>query len=212
MSTDPMRVWDLCPTTDKRFTKKVSYGSHAFTTIDAQWQLEVATRQWGPYGKAWGIRDMRFSEIVTEDVLDNGTPIKRYTLALDCEFFYPDSGDTVSFPVSVDMPFKHGGDLRKKLATSARSKALSYLGFSADVYMGKFDDPEYLRDVEMRYQERSVVFDTIHTAILKADDVRTLRAMEAKLSQMVKEKTLTADMASDLLREVESRVASLPLT
>lgn len=44
-------------------------------------------------------------------------------------------------------------DAFKKAMTDALTKGLSHLGFSADVYLGKFDDSRYVEEQRTRHQE-----------------------------------------------------------
>lgn len=44
-------------------------------------------------------------------------------------------------------------DAFKKAMTDALTKGLSHLGFSADVYLGKFDDSRYVEEQRVRHQE-----------------------------------------------------------
>ncbi|WP_049053824.1 hypothetical protein [Klebsiella aerogenes] len=66
---------------------------------------------------------------------------------------------------------KHGikcdGEAQKKSLTDALKKALSLLGFSADVWLGLYDTPEYQK-------ENTIEFD-IRNASDKAEDVTRLR-------------------------------------
>ncbi len=54
----------------------------------------------------------------------------------------------ITFPIMNSWSLMQGtkvdADFAKKAETNTMSKALSKLGFSADVFMGQFDDPEYV--------------------------------------------------------------------
>lgn len=135
----PLQLWNEVCTTPPKMTKEVSIG-RKFTTIDPTWQLQRATELWGPYGMTWGLRALQYS------ILDTGEGPK--SMMLVAEFWYP----LGQFPIAVDMPFKNRDDCCKKLLTSARSKSLSLLGFSADIYMGKFEDAAYVGMVTKGYE------------------------------------------------------------
>lgn len=141
-----MELWEQVCKTDPEYTKEVNMRG-GFTAIDPQYQLKRATEQWGPYGGKWGLSSMKFTFI---------EPLN--TMMLEAILYYPHpmgavaGGDAEIF-IAVDMVIKPNDDCCKKLITSARSKALSYLGFSADVYLGKFDDTEYVKDMKVAFAE-----------------------------------------------------------
>jgi len=131
---DNLELWRQVEKTDPRYTSRVN-SRGGFTAIGAQYQTYVATKLWGPMGGTWGIRKLEFGLIRDGD----GTPLEVYA---EGEFFYPDG----AIEVSSDMSYKPGNDSRKKLRTDMRTKALSDLGFSADVFMGRFDDNKYVEE------------------------------------------------------------------
>lgn len=137
---DNMKLWKSVETTDPDMTRRVDQRG-GFTAIDAQAQIMRATELWGPYGYGWGLSRMEF-----ETIYENGKPVE---VAMTAMFFYPppeDShGDAVYFPIAVDKAWRAGDDNRKKLQTDATTKALSKLGFNADVFLGKFDSQLYVQ-------------------------------------------------------------------
>jgi hypothetical protein len=52
---DNMRIWEAVQKTDPAHTKKVEFG-RKFTSIDAFWQIQQATKLFGPVGEGWGYR------------------------------------------------------------------------------------------------------------------------------------------------------------
>ena len=135
---DNLELWRQVEKTDPRHTKPVT-SRGGYTSIGAQYQAYVATKLWGPMGGTWGIRKLLFG--MTHDA--EGSPIEIWA---EGEFFYPGG----SIEIASDMSYKPGNDSRKKLRTDMMTKALSQLGFSADVFMGLFDDNKY---VQQRLQE-----------------------------------------------------------
>lgn len=64
----------------------------------------------------------------------------------------------VSFPVSSSILYvsekgKTDDDFAKKLETDMITKALSRLGFNADVFMGKFDDNKYVAKMKEKFNK-----------------------------------------------------------
>ena len=131
-----MAIWTAVSSTDPKFTSRVQQRG-GFTSIDAYFQIRQATELWGPYGFRWGLRNLR------------RTLEKDLEMAiLDAEFFYPVENETVSFEIGNSLFFvlksksgdKPDDEFIKKLETNTISKALSRLGFGADVFLGMFDD------------------------------------------------------------------------
>ena len=141
--SDHLDLWDeVCVTEDPDKNVKKGYRDKNLSFIDPHYQLKKATSLWGPFGDCWGIRHAKWQTVTAEAVDASGTSYTGVSIVLEAEFFYPEPTEwrQTSFPIIVDAPFAHGKDVMKSLLTQARSKALSYLGFSADVFAGKFDD------------------------------------------------------------------------
>lgn len=150
-----MDIWDRVCETDPRFTKEVNQRG-GFTAIAAQWQIREATRLWGPYGANWGVRDCNYAYVFNAA----GEPVELY---LEAVFFYPRSATDDpwtaridSFEISCDIKYKPGDDCRKKLLTDLTTKALSKLGFSADVFMNKFADNKYVSDLTSKFTDNEI--------------------------------------------------------
>ena len=144
MTKDNMKLWDAVSVTDPDTTRKVNQRG-GFTAICAQAQLKAATKLWGPYGDAWGLAELQWEYIKTGDTI--------FEVALTAEFYYPGG----SFPMSNDMAYKVGNEIRKKLITDMRSKCLSTLGFNSDVFEGRFHDNRYVAQVRNTINVKGVV-------------------------------------------------------
>lgn len=197
---DPMRLWNRVSKTDPKMAKEASNGRFKFTTVDQQWQLEQATKQWGPYGAKWGLFGLVFSEMRTDPP----------SMMLTAEFRYlTDDGVIASFPIAVDMRLKAGDDICKKLITNARSKALSWLGFSADVFMGKFDDAAYVKDLKVEYAEHEATRNTALSQIRTAKTADDLAKLSEKIGHYVANGRIDWDLGAELFDEVGKRREAL---
>jgi hypothetical protein len=149
-----MKLWKKVCKTDPAFTKEVSGFGQKYTAIDAQYQIQNATKEFGPYGKTWGLKETNFSRI---DGLPNGEII----LVLNAVFFAPE----IQFPVSSSIKLtawvksskylKVDVDAYKKVETDVTTKALSKLGFNADVFIGKFEDAKYRQQRKLEVAEEA---------------------------------------------------------
>jgi len=143
-----LELWDKVGTTDPKMTKEVKFG-RKFTAIDPIYQIRKATEQFGSYGKGFGLREIvhNFTDFVDE----RGNSV----LITSAIFFYP-GGEfplTTSSKMFTGKEPKYDEDVFKKIETDLTTKALSKLGFNADVFLGKFDDNKYVAD---RFQEEAI--------------------------------------------------------
>jgi len=143
---------DVCET-DPTFTKEVKQRG-GFTSIDPQYQIREATRKFGTYGKGWGFDSINYDYQLFE--------VSGLVL-VNAVFFYVMNGEKSSFPINNAYAMKSGAgekaridpDFAKKAETNTMSKALSKLGFSADVFLGHFDDPEYVNMMDAKARVES---------------------------------------------------------
>jgi hypothetical protein len=140
-----LKLWKSVSTTDPAYAKGFNNGSYSGTAVDSMWQVMKATEKFGPFGIGWGLSDESY-QIVT---LDEKTKIVIYTGVL----WYWWEGKQGNFPVtsSVRIMYQarserviYDDEATKKAQTNAISKGLSRLGFSSDVFLGKFDDSKYV--------------------------------------------------------------------
>ena len=141
--SDNMKLWDAVSKTDPAHTKTVNQRG-GFTAIGANYQIKMATEQFGPIGIGWGY--------------DCGEPIF--------------NGPFIIVPVTMwhgDRSNKFGpilgcaeiagkrpdSDAPKKATTDGVTKALSQLGFNADVFLGQFDDNKYVQERKQEVAQES---------------------------------------------------------
>ena len=151
MKKNNLRLWDAVKKTDPAFTKQASKGQFNFTSVAPMYQNLKATEQFGIQGIGWGI--VVGSETFTEKEYGTTT-----ILSYDATLFFIVEGERGELPIhaSEKSCYKTNGykgkegymkiddEVRKKVVTNAKTKGLSELGFSADIFMGQFDDPNYV--------------------------------------------------------------------
>jgi hypothetical protein len=136
-----LRIWNAVCKTDPAHTKPVEFG-RKFTAIDAHYQIQEATRMFGPVGEGWGYDT---GEIMFEDGLVI-VPVTLWHGSRE-KSFGPIYGSTTI----RDRKGNIDKDAPKKATTDALTKALSQLGFNADVFLGKFDDNKYVEEVRKEF-------------------------------------------------------------
>lgn len=144
-------LWDAVSKTDPAFTKQASKGAHNFTSVAPMYQNKKATEQFGVQGIGWGV--VVGSEVFTEKEYGTTT-----ILSYDATMFFMMDGQRGEIPIHASEKscymtngykgkegyMKIDDEVRKKVVTNAKTKGLSELGFSADIFMGMFDDPNYV--------------------------------------------------------------------
>ncbi len=132
-------LWNRVEKTDKAFIKPVAFGSRKFTAIDPQYQVREVTREFGVIGHGWGWENTtEFIQLSNGDcaVVANvhiwtKDKANRYGAFTGCRTFYNAKKDKVN----EDAP--------KMAITDGLTKAISHLGFNADVFLGKMDGNKY---------------------------------------------------------------------
>jgi hypothetical protein len=173
--TDNMFIWDQVKITDPDATKEYSgKGGFKGTSIKSMYNIEKATKLFGAVGIGWGW-------IIVSERIEEGHPItgkdadgksvlyetmmtKVHTLHL--RLWYMLDGKRGEIDHFGHTPFvyidKNGVQMEnepsKKSLTDAIGKCLSMLGFSADIFMGEFDNEDY------------VAMARVETSIQKAED------------------------------------------
>ena len=149
-----LEIWDKTGKTDTEYTKPGNKSGNNFTSIAPMYQFKQATTMFGPYGKGWGV------VVGTEEFTTTPLPNDGIFLNYDAVLFYILAGERNEYPIHSTMPLcyttraghiKADDDARKKVVTNAITKGLSMLGFNADIFMGEFDDPEYLDEVKTEF-------------------------------------------------------------
>jgi len=106
----------------------------------------------GIQGIGWGIKIG--SEVFAEQTIGT-TNLLNY----DAILFFKYDGDVGEIPIHATEKLSYqtqgangylkiDDEVRKKVVTNAKTKGLSELGFNADIFMGQFDDPNYVEYIK----------------------------------------------------------------
>lgn len=158
-------IWKALAVTDPKYTKKVNVGG-GFTSINAQWQIQRMTEQFGPVGLGWGYNVKHSIERITDDyvlaVADVtiwwGEPVTSNQAGQDnvrARMYGPIRGMAPIIDKSKNGYLMKDDDAGKKAATDALTKGLSHLGLSADVFLGLYDDNKYVREAGKHFAEQA---------------------------------------------------------
>ena len=148
MENKNLELWNKVEKTNPNYTKKAKVGGMSITAIAPQYQIMMVTEQFGVYGKTWGFKNIQLDYSLVEQydmVVFKGT------------FFFPEGQFEIvnSCKLFMDRNKKMLDDnFAKKIETDTLTKAISKLGFNADIFLGKFDDVRYLNEVKQEFQPK----------------------------------------------------------
>lgn len=160
MTDKNMQIWNQVEKTDTRYTKDAKVGGQQITSLNGTAMIMKATEVFGPagFGFGWDVVEERFDKGAEIFV---GEGEKRASLGFELNhtvkilFWAKIDGERGEFHQYGCTPYlyksKYGtttdGEAPKKSLTDAIKKSLSMLGFSADVFLGLFDDREYVNQL-----------------------------------------------------------------
>ncbi|NWD65765.1 hypothetical protein HYE77_31205 [Pseudomonas sp. IPO3774] len=160
MSTN-MQIWEKVSTTDTRYTKAAEVGGQKITSLNGTAMIMKATEVFGPVGIGfgWSVMEERFdegSEMVSGEgdkrlVLGrelNHTIKIRFWFELDGKRGEIEQYGCTRYLYKSKFGTTTDGEAPKKSLTDAIKKSLSMLGFSADVFLGMFDDASYVEQLK----------------------------------------------------------------
>ena len=146
---DNLSLWNKVEKTNPAHTKDAKIGQLSIKAINAQSQIKEATKQFGTYGNTWGLKNLKYS------FMDIGTT---KMAMLGVEFYYPSGEFEIHTTLKIAYMtqgangyLKIDDDFMKKMETDVTTKALSKLGFNADVFMGLYDDNRYVNQMKEEF-------------------------------------------------------------
>ena len=144
---DNLELWKKVEKTNPNYTKKAKVGGINITAIAPQYQIMMVTEQFGVYGESWGFKNITLSYDLIE---------KYNMVVFKGTFFFPNGEFEIINSYKLYMDRKNtmiDDNFAKKIETDSLTKAISKLGFNADIFLGKFDDVRYLQEVKNEFAE-----------------------------------------------------------
>lgn len=159
--SDNLSLWSKVSKTNPKHTKEVRAGGRKLTAVDAQYQIQEATRVFGPMGTGWGVKNSHYHVLnINPNTHEESLLVYTGTLWYKYEGEYGEMDLASEIPIYMKSS-KNGtypnSDIHKKVSTDALTKGLSRLGFSADVFLGLFDDNKYVTELNKEFKEKEVV-------------------------------------------------------
>ena len=144
-------LWHKVEKTNPKYTKQANVGGNKITSIAPQYQIMNVTEQFGSYGKTWGFKNIELDYTLVPEF---------NLIVFKAIFFYPDGEFPTINSIKMFMDnakLKIDDNFAKKLETDTLTKAISKLGFNADIFMGKFEDTRYLAEIKKEFAEPTKV-------------------------------------------------------
>lgn len=144
--SDNLSVWEKFEKTDPKYTKPFDNGKFKGTAINPTYQIRKMTEQFGQIGIGWGyaVKDTHIVPIPTGEITIYVTVsvwIKGMT-----SNFEGVGGDFIYRKFKSSD--KVNDEAMKSATTDALMNAFKFLGMSADVYMGRYDDNKYVESLK----------------------------------------------------------------
>ncbi|EJR0225312.1 hypothetical protein ACU79Q_000970 [Klebsiella pneumoniae] len=219
---DNLALWKRVFKTDERFTKAFTQNGGG-TSINGTYLTMMATREFGMKGIGWGVDiiEERFDtgapitrkpqgsennqawEVIPDG---NGGLLTEKHHVIKIRLWYLVNGVRGEEYAYGSTPYIYGskygpicdGEAAKKSLTDATKKALSGLGFSGDIFMGLYDNPEYR-------QKNKAEFDLKNASETAEDAARLRQEFDDKLSRVAN--TLSTGVSANEVNKVFAPIA-----
>lgn len=154
MDTSPnLSLWNSASKTDPNFTKKFQRGGgFRGTATNATYLARRATEAFGPCGLGWGVT------VLDERVLDGADGVKVHRVHVELWYVLDGKRGAIQHFGQTEFCGKRASgnwytdeEAPKKSLTDAMTKALSLLGFAADVHLGLYDDNKYVAGLKAEF-------------------------------------------------------------
>lgn len=194
--SDNMKLWRQVETTDLRYTKEAKVGGQQITSLNGTAMIMKATEVLGPAGLGfgWTVLEERFDQ---GGEVFSGEGDKRISLGhelnhtVKIKFWFELDGKRGEFEqygcTAYMYKSKYGlttdGEAPKKSLTDSIKKSLSMLGFSADVFLGYFEDREY---VQYQQEQQAIVHAEDQDAEVERQKQERLDWLKSSLEVMAK--------------------------
>lgn len=178
-------IWESVSRTDPVHTKEFKRpGGFQGTAINATYLISRATEMFGPVGMGWGY-EVEQEELMEGVFLDERN--RELIHKIKIKVWYKWNGKTGEFchygqTTFVGMRGKYvftDEEAPKKSLTDALTKALSMLGFSADVHMGLYDDNKYVNETASMFAEQRAKKAEAAKPKINADQASTIKKLIA---------------------------------
>ena len=186
MANENLKLWLAVEKTNPKYTKNANVKGNKITSISPQFQIMNVTEQFGVYGQTWGFKSIELDYTLAESL---GIVVFKGV------FFFPNGEFPIINSISLFMDnarTKIDDNFAKKAETDALTKAISKLGFNADIFMGKFDDIRYVEEMKKEFNKVPISDERFEKALLAIQEGKVTK--ESVINNFI----LTADQLAKI--------------
>ena len=186
MANENLKLWLAVEKTNPKYTKNANVKGNKITSISPQFQIMNVTEQFGVYGQTWGFKSIELDYRLADTL---GLVVFKGV------FFFPKGEFPIINSISLFMDnarTKVDDNFAKKAETDALTKAISKLGFNADIFMGKFDDIRYVEEMKKEFNKVPISDERFEKALLAIQEGKATK--ESLTSNFI----LTADQLAKI--------------
>lgn len=143
-----MELWNSVERTPKEQTKPITGKTYKGTSPKPHYIVQKATETFGPCGIGWGFT-------ISERVEEGAPGDKLHIAHVRVWYIWKGSrGEVEHIGQTMLSGTRKGGfpytdeDAPKKSVTDGLIKALSMIGFAADIFLGRYDDSKYVSSLD----------------------------------------------------------------
>jgi len=141
-----LKFWNEVCKTDPDQTRPIEGREFNGTSVKPLYIVQKVTSVWGPIGLDWGFEEIEYK--ITDGIWFSKVRVwfQKFLLRPGAEGIgeITQWGGTIYMSRNADNSVYRDDNAAKKSFTDGLTKAFSYLGFAADVHMGKHDDNKYV--------------------------------------------------------------------
>jgi hypothetical protein len=205
-----MKIWESSLSkTDPNYTKEITGKSYKGTSPKPYYVVKKLTEYFGPCGIGWGftVKDHGFNQF-NQNFL-------HWALV---EFWYKDGGTigrveqfggTKASYLSSSGKTIDDEDCLKKSVTDALVKAASYIGCCADIFIGQYEDGDYVEQLKEDFREKDETDVLCQQFVTNLSSVTTKQEFDtqaALIKTAAQEKKINQRQLDNILRPLCQKV------
>lgn len=218
-----LELWNKVKTPDPKYTKTFKRaGGFSGTATNTQYIIQLATEVWGKNGSGWGVSIDNEDYVTGAPIIIDGNIVGNEIVHVvrGCVWYIEDGTKQETSQQFGQTTFvgknKYGAftdeEAPKKSVTDMMLKCLSLLGFSADIFLGLYDDNKYVNDANKKYRQKEYdgsKYEAINAFTANADKAATSQDALAKWFVAAKKSDKFKNMTDADKKTAESYVTQL---
>jgi hypothetical protein len=196
-----LELWNKVEKTNPKYTKKAKLSGRDITAIHPQYQIMQVTEQFGVYGQKWGFKNINLSYDLVE---------KCNLVVFKATFFFPSGEFEIinSCKLYMDRNLQMVDDnFAKKIETDALTKAISKLGFNADIFMGKFDNQRYVDEMNNEFNPKPTPKSPINPELF-SQGIQKADGNPSMFKKLIEKFDLTIEQKDQIFQECVIKAGS----